>query len=412
MTTTGPATSNPRRRRRALSIRLLMLVIVAIGLFLGWMVNRARTQARAVARIGALGGYVNYEFIFLGMSPMKVRARVPGLAWLQRRIGDEYFQVVTSVDFHGQDLKDADLAVLADLDHLTAVCFSFTGQITDAGLVHLRGLKRLRDVNLIGTRVTGEGLVHLAALPRLESLSLSGGTTSSAALAHIGKMHGLRKLRTGIVQGEPGVLVELRSLTELTDLSMSGRSVTDAGADCLAGMRKLRKRVLPCTRITDASLVHIRKLQALESLDLTAVVDITNAGMSAIAGMETLRTLKVGGTQVTDSGLASLKTGFRTLNTLDLTSDRITNAGLVQLETLPGPLTVDLTQTWVTQEGIDRLAAKNAGVTIQAYGLALANYEKSVASGEPHGPRPWSQPEVPDLRRSPAGRIVRFLIGR
>ena len=44
--------------------------------------------------------------------------------------------------------------------------------ITDAGLVHLRGLTGLRKLVLWGTRVTDVGLVHLRGLVGLRELDL------------------------------------------------------------------------------------------------------------------------------------------------------------------------------------------------------------------------------------------------
>ena len=43
-------------RRFAFSLRTLILVVVAVGAALGWRVNRAQTQRRAVALILALCG--------------------------------------------------------------------------------------------------------------------------------------------------------------------------------------------------------------------------------------------------------------------------------------------------------------------------------------------------------------------
>ena len=45
--------------------------------------------------------------------------------------------------------------------------------VTDAGLIHLTGLKNLDWLSLKGTQVTDRGLVHLARLTKLKSLELS-----------------------------------------------------------------------------------------------------------------------------------------------------------------------------------------------------------------------------------------------
>ena len=41
-------------------------------------------------------------------------------------------------------------------------------RVTDVGLAHLQGLKRLERINLVGTKVTQEGINHLLKeLPEL-----------------------------------------------------------------------------------------------------------------------------------------------------------------------------------------------------------------------------------------------------
>jgi hypothetical protein len=73
------------------SLRALMILVLVVAAALGWRVNRAHTQARAVARIKQAGGLVVYDHQFDGTSPYKNRSapRVP--AWLRRMVGDEYF---------------------------------------------------------------------------------------------------------------------------------------------------------------------------------------------------------------------------------------------------------------------------------------------------------------------------------
>ena len=45
--------------------------------------------------------------------------------------------------------------------------------MTDAGLVHLKGLTNLQSLDLDSTKVTDAGLEHLKGLTKLQSLSLS-----------------------------------------------------------------------------------------------------------------------------------------------------------------------------------------------------------------------------------------------
>ena len=52
------------------------------------------------------------------------------------------------------------------------VSLRLSTSITDAGLVHLKGLPNLQNLSLFGTKVTDAGLVHLKALTELQELNL------------------------------------------------------------------------------------------------------------------------------------------------------------------------------------------------------------------------------------------------
>src|SRR5205823_13760730 len=58
-------------------------------------------------------------------------------------------------------------------------------KVSDAGLVHLKGLKQLYSLGLSNTRVTGAGLVRLKDLKELETLDLDGLKVSDADLAQL-----------------------------------------------------------------------------------------------------------------------------------------------------------------------------------------------------------------------------------
>ena len=57
--------------------------------------------------------------------------------------------------------------------------------VTDAGLVHLKGLVRLSDLSLGDTPVTDAGLVHLKGLHNLWRLDLGGSDVTDAGLVNL-----------------------------------------------------------------------------------------------------------------------------------------------------------------------------------------------------------------------------------
>ena len=60
-------------------------------------------------------------------------------------------------------------------------------QVTDAGLVHLKGLTTLERLRLACTEVTDAGLVHLTGLTKLESLNLRDTQITGAGVADLKK---------------------------------------------------------------------------------------------------------------------------------------------------------------------------------------------------------------------------------
>jgi len=69
-------------------------------------------------------------------------------------------------------LKDFDYAQLRD-EPQTAVLQMANPDVDDTTLEHLRGMSRLRELDLNGTQVTDAGLVILAQLPQLKTLRLA-----------------------------------------------------------------------------------------------------------------------------------------------------------------------------------------------------------------------------------------------
>ena len=55
--------------------------------------------------------------------------------------------------------------------------------MTDAGLGHLQGLRRLEKLYLYGTRITDAGLGHLQGMDQLQKLYLAGTEVTDAGLA-------------------------------------------------------------------------------------------------------------------------------------------------------------------------------------------------------------------------------------
>ena len=93
---------------------------------------------------------------------------------------------VVEVDLNFNDITDAGLVHLKGLPNLQNLSL-FRTKVTDAGLVHLKGLTSLQTLNLYGTQITDAGLVHLKGLTGLQELYLFSTEITDAGVAELQK---------------------------------------------------------------------------------------------------------------------------------------------------------------------------------------------------------------------------------
>ncbi|HEV3004745.1 MAG TPA: hypothetical protein VGX78_09800, partial [Pirellulales bacterium] len=140
-------------------------VLAALLAWLGFVADAGHRQARAVAAIEALGGSVSYEG--------GTDATAGPTGWLARRLGNGLVRNVSDVYLSGRTFDDARLDCVADLPAVESVNFVST-PLTDAGLEHLKGLKRLKRVDVRFTQVSDDGVQRLRkALPQAKVYHLS-----------------------------------------------------------------------------------------------------------------------------------------------------------------------------------------------------------------------------------------------
>ncbi|MFO0901260.1 MAG: hypothetical protein U0836_27860 [Pirellulales bacterium] len=162
------------------SLRTLLLVLTALGLWLGWMADRSRRQSRAIAGIERLGGRIWYDFQYSnGRLDTK---REPGLPeWLWPIFGKGR---VEYVDFTFAPVQDKDLEelprLLADLPKFRGLSFD-RSRVGDATVQRLAGLVNFQALNLDGTRVTDLAIPAILAMEDVEAVSLVFADGISAA---------------------------------------------------------------------------------------------------------------------------------------------------------------------------------------------------------------------------------------
>ncbi len=345
--------SPPRRRPRGPSLRALMALVLVLGGGLGWLAYRARVQRLAVAAIEAAGGKVYYDWQWGNGLPDPTKPRPNRPKWIVDALGVDSFDTVVGVYLGGPGIKadDALMTQVGRLDYLTFLGLNGNPAITDAGLAHLRGLVRLRDLDLDSAGVRGPGLAHLTGMTRLESLDLSRCTVADADLAHLARLKSLKALDLDGRGITDAGLAHLAGLTRLERLRIWEGPVTAGGLAHLRGLVRLRSLALNGTKVE--SLEPIRHLD-LASLDLFST-PIDDAGLAPVAAFRSLQRLDLGDTRVGDAGLAHLA-GLTDLDSLELAGSRVGDAGLAHLARLPGLRHLHLGRTAITDAGLAHLA--------------------------------------------------------
>ena len=251
--------TKPAKRRRGfrVSLRLFMLIVVASGVWLGWLANGARTQRLAVAEIRRQnnGGTVMYAEE-MGSTPASAFRLKPTLMtpvqasvsqkwlWLKQELGQDYFDSIVVVRMNSPNA--AKMAALRKLPRLRVLELINTKDLREADWSSLKDLERL-ELLVIYFPVTNAAVQHLAGMPRLRTLTLGAFPLDEAAFLRLG------------------------DLTQLQMLALAGGSkFQDRWLAHLAGMDALRELFLPSSTIGDEGLIHLRKLSSLKTVDLRA----------------------------------------------------------------------------------------------------------------------------------------------
>ena len=134
----------------------------------------------------------------------------------------------------------------------------FETNVTDAGLVHLKTLTSLDNLDLSTTKITAAGLVHLKGSAKLRTLYLEDTKVTDAGLIHLKGLTGLQHLHLGGTNVTNAGLLHLKGLTKLQYLYLLNTKVGDAGLAHLKGLTKLKILNVSDTKVTAAG---VKKLQ-------------------------------------------------------------------------------------------------------------------------------------------------------
>jgi Leucine-rich repeat (LRR) protein len=400
-----------------------MLGVLVFGGPCGMYIASARRQAQTVAAIQRLGGSVVYVPREQDEARGVDEQPPPLAAWLIQNLGQDVVESVTmaflrypSASEPARDEEEwarinDDLATrLGELSHLESLTIKKIPHFTDNHLAHLAGLNRMRWLTLSDTSLDGESLRHLkgmkqlesldllgipirdrdlanlAGLTNLKSLSISGNLVTDEGLQHLSSLKRLTMLNIRNTGRSPMAITSrglshlagssqmealyvessrieslepLRSMNRLKNIYLIGASLADQGLAALhLGFENLSGLVLPGNpAITDAGLIHFSGLKNLRRLDLSRA-SITGSGLAHLASLTQLGGLQLGSTKISDQGLAQLDPGSKifTYNTfIELQDTSISEVGLSQLLKASSPRALFVFGTKTTPGGLAEL---------------------------------------------------------
>jgi len=180
-------TAKPKRRWYQFSLKAILVVTTLASIPLGWLANdwnAVRKRKAAIATLQQSGAWLDYD----QSQPFRP-------SWLRPRLGQESDGEVWKIRFEIEPDKitDAGLIPVGGLSKLRYLSINQT-RVTDAGLRHIAGLTELEWPFLHDTQVSDDGLIFLADHARLKCLGLHRTQISDAGLLHLARLSRLEYL--------------------------------------------------------------------------------------------------------------------------------------------------------------------------------------------------------------------------
>jgi serine/threonine protein kinase len=328
----------------------------------------ARDRAAAELVLG-LGG----EALIEGWTePFKSAADLPrdpfvltGVHFSQSPVGDAVLSELpklpslVSITLHEcPNLTDASLGHFRECKNVAHLNLQGSPRFTDDGLKHFQGVRSLRTLYLGGPQVSNAGLALLKDSKELTVLDLAGcGAVDDEGLAHFKDCKSLKILRLLGTAATDAVLADFADCRQLAWLSLDGRQVTDAGLARLKSYEALTRLDLEGDALTDDGLANVNDLKPLKDLALAHAPRITDAGVARLTVAPRLTRFVLNDCpKVTDAGLAPFREA-KSLTYLALAScPKVTDEGLRPFEGCVGLIYADLTNSGVTDAGVERFA--------------------------------------------------------
>jgi internalin A len=246
----------------------------------------------------------------------------------------EYPELAT-LDLSLTHITDEGMAELKSLRNVTELNLYYAEYVTDAGVAAIEGWKKLKRLNLHGTKSSDTALEHIAGITTLESLDVGSTLMTDVGLERLGTLTNLKELTMGGNELGDAGLQALRQLPTLTYLDLSGRQGTDknvwtivmstAGLDAVLSLHNLRELRIGCyamnvgiegakfgevtaTAVLPEWLERMRALlPKLDTVKFQGCGKIDDSSIKTLIAMTHLKQVDLVGAGVTEKGTAALR---------------------------------------------------------------------------------------------------------
>jgi hypothetical protein len=256
---------------------------------------------------------------------------------------------------------DAGFANLADLDCLESLYIYHTDELSNACLQSIAKLTSLRVLWCESKKMTRAAYAAVSGLSKLEKVRLGANNeVGDAELADLARFHQLRELQIGGLKISDAGLGRLNDFPELRELNINvwpdaDKNVTSKGLANLSGLAKLEKLTLRSGAAKE-DLSALKNLTALREFTFLTMNGPKPGVIASVAQLPNLKTLSFGGYCILDDGLKGLE-GAKYLETLDLAggNDRFGDDGCKIIAKIPNLKSLNLSSTGVTDAGLAHL---------------------------------------------------------
>lgn len=263
-----------------------------------------RVTEKGLIHLEGLENLENLELLF-GVSDMGLRflSKLPSLKSIMvdgESLSEEGLTLLSKFkslehvyidDTDKMDIICGKLTKLSGLDRLT-----LGRGLTDEGLMQLKHIQSLRDLDIETAKISGRGIAALSELPSLQVLKLANmKLPTEEEWKALGRLSSLQRLSLKAIRSEvtDAYIEHLVGLQSMRNLSIDAIVIKDRNA-------------MYSLDISDEGLGYLSKLKSLERLTLHGA-KITDEGLQQLSEISTLKWMDLQGCNVTEQGLQRLK---------------------------------------------------------------------------------------------------------